>query len=132
MALAHKTDLIPSPPIQTRIYPILVAAGFLIVLVALFIGAALATTAADVFETSKATRDAAAAGSSLLGDQSDLAAFPLWVQPFKFLGIGLLVTGIFTVFWGLLRSLRDARGDALVESIPVLLAQRSGETKGGE
>jgi len=128
----HTTNLIPAPPIQTRIYPILIAAGFLIVLAALLIGAALATTASDVFENSKAARDAAAAGSSLLADQSDLAAFPLWVQPFKFLGIGLLVTGIFTVFWGLLRSLREVRGDAMVESIPVLLAQRSGETKGGE
>ena len=132
MSYQHTTNLIPPPPIQTRIYPILITAGFLIVLAALLIGAALAATASDVFENSKAVRDAAAAGSSLLADQSDLAAFPLWVQPFKFLGIGLLVTGIFTVFWGLLRSLREARGDAMVESIPVLLAQRSGETKGGE
>ena len=38
------------------------------------------TTAADVFENSKAARDAATAGSSLLADQSDLATFPLWVQ----------------------------------------------------
>ncbi len=132
MALTHTTDLIPAPPIQTRIYPILVGAGFLIVVAALLIGAALATTASDVFESSKAARDAAAAGSSLLGDQSNLATFPLWVQPFKFVGIGLLVTGIFTVFWGLLRSLRDARGAAMVESIPVLLTQRAGEMKGGE
>jgi len=128
----HTTDLIPPPPIQTRIYPILIGAGFLIVVSALVIGIVLATTASDVFESSKAARDAAAAGSSLLGDQSDLATFPLWVQPFKFVGIGLLVTGIFTVFWGLLRSLREARGAAMLESIPVLLAQRPGETKGGE
>ncbi|MCH7980294.1 MAG: hypothetical protein IID59_02220, partial [Proteobacteria bacterium] len=88
------------------------------------IGITLASTASDVFESSKAVRDAAAAGSPLLADQSDLASFPLWVQPFKFLGIALLIAGVFTVFWGLLRSLRDARGAAMVESIPVLLAQR--------
>lgn len=132
MTLQHTTNLIPAPPIQTRIYPILIAAGFLIVLAAFVIGITLASTASDVFESSKAVRDAAAAGSPLLADQSDLASFPLWVQPFKFLGIALLITGVFTVFWGLLRSLRDARGAAMVESIPVLLAQRSGETKGGE
>lgn len=131
MTLAHETDLIPPPPIQTRIYPFLVAAGFLVVLSALVIGAVLATTAADVFESSKATRDAAAAGSPLLADQSDLATFPLWLQPLTFVGVGLLISGVFTVFWGLLRSLREARGAAMAESIPVLLAQRS-KPKGGE
>ena len=95
------------------------------------IGAVLATTAADVFESSKATRDAAAAGSPLLADQSDLATFPLWVQPLTFVGIGLLISGVFTVFWGLLRSLREARGAAMAESIPVLLAKR-GDPKEGE
>ncbi len=130
MTLAHETDLIPPPPIQTRIYPFLVAAGFLVVLSALVIGAVLATTAADVFESSKATRDAAAAGSPLLADQSDLATFPLWVQPLTFVGIGLLIGGVFTVFWGLLRSLREARGAAMAESIPVLLAKRGGAKEG--
>ena len=132
MALAHKTDLIPPPPIQNRIYPFLVLVGFLIVLAALIIGAALATTASDVFESSTAVRDAAAPGSSLLADQSDLAAIPLWVQPLQFLGIGILVTGIFTVFWGLLRSLRDARGAPMVEAVPLLLQQSAGAAKGGE
>jgi len=131
MTLAHKTDLIPAPPIQTRIYAFLVAAGFLVVLSALVIGAVLATTAADVFESSKATRDAAAAGSPLLADQSDLATFPLWVQPLTLVGIGLLISGVFTVFWGLLRSLREARGAAMAESIPVLLGQQ-GDAKEGE
>ena len=131
MTLAHKTDLIPPPPIQTRIYPFLVAAGFLVVLSTLVIGAVLATTAADVFESSKTARDAAPAGSSLLADQSDLATFPLWMQPLTFVGVGLLFSGVFTVFWGLLRSLREARGAAMMESIPVLLAKQ-GEAKGGE
>ncbi len=53
------------------------------------------------------------------------------MQPFKFFGIALLVGGIFTVFWGLLRSLREARGAAMVESIPVLLkGSPSQETEG--
>ncbi len=132
MSYPNRVDLIPDPPIQTRIYPVLIAVGFLIVLAALIIGVALATTAADVFDSSKAVRDAAAPGSSLLADQSDLASFPLWVQPLKFLGISILVAGIFTVFWGLLRSLREARGAAMVEAIPLLLQQSTGETKGGE
>ncbi len=132
MSNPHRVDLIPAPPIQTRVYPVLIAVGFLIVLAALIIGVALATTAADVFDSSKAVRDAAAPGSSLLADQSDLAAIPLWVQPFTFLGISILVAGIFAVFWGVLSSLREARGAAMVETVPVLLQQAASAPKGGE
>ncbi len=131
MVTEHRTDLIPGPPIQTRIYPLLVMAGFAIVLSALVIGIVLAGVASDVFDNTKSMRDAAPVGSSLLADQGDLATFPLWVQPFKFVGVALLVGGIFTVFWGLLRSLREARGEAMVESIPVLLkGSSSQETEG--
>jgi hypothetical protein len=131
MSIEHRTDLIPSPPIQTKVYPLLVMAGFFIVLSALGIAVVLATVASDVFDNAKEARDMAAVGSSLLARQGDLATFPLWVQPFKFLGIALLVGGIFTVFWGLLRSLQEARGAAMVESIPTLLkGSPSQETEG--
>ena len=121
MSIEHRTDLIPSPPIQTTIYPLLIVAGFAIVVSALGIAVVLATVANDVFDNAKEARDAAAVGTSLLARQGDLATFPLWVQPFKFVGLTLLISGIFTVFWGLLRSLQEARGAAMVESIPVLL-----------
>ncbi len=131
MSIEHRTDLIPSPPIQTKVYPLLIAMGFAIVLSALGIAAVLATVASDVFDNSFAERAAAAAGDPLLARQGDLATFPLWVQPFVFLGVALLVGGIFTVFWGLLRSLQEARGAAMVESIPVLLkGPSSRETEG--
>ena len=132
MATEHRTDLIPSPPIQTKVYPLLVMAGFAIVLSALGIAVVLATVASDVFDHSFAERAAAAAGDPLLARQGDLATFPLWVQPFVFLGIALLVGGIFTVFWGLLRSLQETRGAAMVETIPVLLKRSSPrEMEGG-
>ncbi len=131
MSIEHRTDLIPSPPIQTKVYPLLIASGFAIVTAALIIGIVLAGVASDVFDNTKTMRDAAPVGSSLLADQGDLATVPLWVQPFKFLGVALLIGGIFTVFWGLLRSLREARGAAMVESIPVLLkGSPSRETEG--
>ncbi len=131
MSIEHRTDLIPSPPIQTKVYPLLIAMGFAIVLSALGIGVVLATVASDVFDHSFAERAAAAAGDPLLARQGDLATFPLWVQPFVFVGVALLVSGIFTVFWGLLRSLQEARGAAMVESIPVLLKRSSSrETEG--
>ncbi len=131
MSTEHRTDLIPSPPIQTKVYPLLIAMGFFIVLSALAIAAVLATVANGVFDHSFAERAAAAAGDPLLARQGDLATFPLWVQPFKFVGLTLLISGIFAVFWGLLRSLQEARGAAMVESIPVLLKRSSSrETEG--
>jgi len=131
MATEHRTDLIPSPPIQTKVYPLLVMAGVVIVIAALVVGIVLAGVASDVFDSTKMMRDEAPVGSSLLGKQGDLATVPLWVQPFKFLGIALLVGGIFTVFWGLLRSLQEARGAAMVDSIPTLLkGSSSRETEG--
>ncbi len=121
MSTEHRTDLIPSPPIQTKIYPLLIASGFAIVTAALIIGIVLAGVASDVFDFPKSARDAAAAGSPLLADQGDLATIPLWVQPFTFVGLTLLISGVFTVFWGLLQSLQEARGAAMVEAIPGLV-----------
>ena len=131
MSIEHRTDLIPSPPIQTMIYPLLIAAGFAIVTAALVIGIVLAGVASDVFDFPKSVRDAAAAGSPLLGDQGDLATIPLWLQPFKFFGLTLLIGGIFTVFWGLLRSLQEVRGAAMVEAVPILLKETSTRTTEG-
>ena len=121
MALEHRTDLIPAPPIQTKVYPLLIMGGFFIVVSALAIAAVIATVANGVFDHSFAERAAAAAGDPLLARQGDLATFPLWVQPFMFVGLAMLVGGIFTVFWGLLRSLQEARGAAMVESAPILV-----------
>lgn len=132
MAMEHRTDLIPSPPVQTRVYPVLAATGFAILMAALIVMAVIATTAADVFDFSGADRANAAAGSSLLADQSDLATFPLWVTPFIFVGLGMLISGILAVFWGLLRSLQEARGAAMVESVPVLLQKTARPPKGSQ
>ena len=130
MAIEHKTDLIPVPPIQTRVYLVLVMAGFEILLSALIILAIVATTASDVFAFSAVDRAAAAAGSTLLADQSDLATFPLWVTPLMFLGLATAISGILAVFWGLLKSLQEARGAAMMESIPVLLQKTATRPEG--
>lgn len=132
MAAEHRTDLIPSPPLQTKVYPLLVMGGFLIVVSSLAIMVVLATVANGVFDNPGSARATAAAGSSLLARQGDLATFPLWVLPFIFLGLTFLVSGIFTVFWGLLRSLQQARGAAMVESVPVLLKAQGVGSGGSE
>ena len=131
MSTEHRTDLIPSPPIHTKIYPLLIGMGFFIVLSALAIAAVLATVANGVFDHSFAERAGALAGDPLLARQGDLATFPLWLQPFLFVGLAMMVGGIFTVFWGLLRSLQEARGDAMVDSVPILVkGSSSRQTEG--
>lgn len=131
MSTEHRTDLIPSPPIQTKVYPLLIMGGFFIVLSALAIAAVLATVANGVFDNVFEARNTALAGDPLLARQGDLATFPLWVQPFMFVGLAMMVGGIFTVFWGLLRSLQEARGDAMVESVPILVkGSSSRQTEG--
>ncbi len=131
MSTKHRTDLIPSPPIQTRVDPMLIGMGVFIVLSALAIAAVLATVANGVFDNVFEARNTAAAGTSLLARQGDLATFQLWVQPFMFVGLAMMVGGIFTVFWGLLRSLQEARGDAMVESVPILVKGSSSRQTGG-
>ncbi len=56
MAIEHRTDLIPAPPIQTRVYPVLMMMGFAIPMSALIILAIVATTASDVFAFSGVDR----------------------------------------------------------------------------
>lgn len=119
-----KADLIPPPPFQTRVYPIFTIGGLLIVFASLAVMAVLATVANGVFEHTIATElDVAEAGAGLLARQGDLATFPLWVQPVKFLGIAFLLAGIIFVLWGIVRTV-GVRGAAMRESIPVLLNER--------
>lgn len=116
-----ENDLIPPPPFQTRVYPIFTIGGLLMVFSALAVMAVLATVAHGVFQHTIATElDMAETGTSLLARQGDLGTFPLWVQPFKFLGIAFLLAGIIFIFWGVIRIIA-MRGAAMRDSIPVLL-----------
>ena len=56
MATEHGTDLIPGPPIQTTIYPLLIAAGFAIVLSALGIALVLSGIVLALYAISKVLR----------------------------------------------------------------------------
>ena len=123
-----ENDLIPPPPFQTKVYPIFTIGGLLIVFSSLAVMAVLATVANGVFQHTVATElDVAEMGTSLLARQGDLATFPLWVQPFKFLGIAFLLSGIIFVLWGIVRTV-GVRGAAMRDSIPVLLKERGGRS----
>ena len=94
MATEHRTDLIPPPPMQTMVYPLLIAAGFAIVVSALGIAVVLA----------------AESGSELLGDFQDEKTFGAWLQTFAFTGLALVLSGIVLALYTISQALRFQHG----------------------
>jgi len=127
---AHRPQgsLIPAPPIETKVFAVLLVGGLLIVLASLATMAVVAAIASDVFSNAKAVRDAAGAGSGLLGLQGDLATFPAWVFYFKVTGITLLWLAIIVLLSGIVKTIR-VRATAMTESLTTIVgrAARRGE-----
>jgi hypothetical protein len=86
----------PEPTWQMKVYPLFSALGWVLIVVSLIIGVfVLAPTAADYWGgNAKAVRDAADAGSSLIGQLGTLAATPRWLEPLTFLGVAAFMVGI--------------------------------------
>ena len=126
MATEAREHLIPGPPIQTKVYLVLMLAGFLMIVAVLAILVVVATVAVGVFDNPKTVRDAAAAGTSLLANQGDLFAFPLWVKPFKLLGLAFMWVAIITVLWAIRRTIREALAPSMREALPLLLQEQHG------
>jgi len=90
---------------------VLLAMGMGIIAIIFVVGIVRADLLADIFGNSKAARDGALAGSSLLADQGRVAAFEAWALPLAFLGLSSLMAGIGLAFWAILVEVRR-RGDA--------------------
>ncbi|MFQ5879757.1 MAG: hypothetical protein ACE5IZ_06270 [Dehalococcoidia bacterium] len=115
---------LPRPPLQTKIYLALMLTGFLMIVAALAILVVVATVAVGVLDNPVAARVAATAGTSLLANQGDLFAFPLWVGPFTLLGIAFMWVAIITVLWAIRRTIREALASSMREGLPLLLQER--------
>lgn len=74
---------------MARMYPLLIAMGFMIVAIALVVGYFNSQTAAEYFNQPKAVRE-----SSLMGQRAAIESTGLWLPYFKFLGLGLILGGI--------------------------------------
>lgn len=73
-----------------RLYPLIAAMGWGIVLVSLLVGIfALSPALSTFFSEAKAVREAAAAGSPLVQANVTAHVIETWVPQFKFLGLGL-------------------------------------------
>ncbi len=101
---------------QTWAY-IFLAVGLIIVLVTLYHGFPDAAGYASYLSHPKAERDAALAGSSLLGPERELEATEPWTKPFAFAGIGFLFVGIGLTLWHIVY-LIQLRGKALALVVP--------------
>jgi hypothetical protein len=74
---------------MAKMYPMLIALGFMIVMIAFVIGYLNSQTAAAYFAESKEVRE-----TTLMAQRAAFASVDLWLPYFKFLGLGLILGGI--------------------------------------
>ncbi len=102
---------------------IFLAVGLIIVLVTLYYGIGDATGYAGYFTHTKADRDAALAGSSLLTLERELESTEPWTKPFAFAGMGVLFAGIGLTLWNIIYRIQ-MRAECIGVCVP-LAVQRS-------
>ena len=74
---------------MARMYPMLILMGFMIVVIAFVVGYFNSQTAAAYFAESKVVRE-----TTLMADRASIESLGLWLPYLKFLGIGLILSGI--------------------------------------
>jgi len=105
----------PPPAWQMKVFRFFMMLGWVLILIAFLVGVfVLAPTASSYLgDNAKAARDAAEAGSALLGQLGALSTIPRWLEPLIFLGVASFMIGIALEF----------------SSIPALLKNRGQVTK---
>ena len=87
--------VLPTPPITARMFPMFMMAGMMILTVAFGLSIWVATIAADYWNHSIATElNTASAGSELLRQLGLINAVKAWLEPFKFIGMAVMFSGI--------------------------------------
>jgi hypothetical protein len=98
---------------MARFYPLMIGMGFMIVIIAFLIGYYNAQVAAEYFGNAKAVRE-----TSLLAQRAFIESTGMWLSPFKFLGLGLILGGIVMALRVIIDSLRAA-GKEVLSNLPV-------------
>lgn len=89
------TIILPGPPVTARLFPLFTVVGLLVLFVALVLAVVQGLIASGYWDHSIANELAPAApGDSLLSTRGTLESMDLWLQPVKFVGLGLLFTGV--------------------------------------
>ncbi len=93
---------------MARMYPLLIAMGFMIVLIAVIVGYANSQTAAAYFAQSKELRE-----TTLMAQRVSIESTGQWLPYFKFLGIGLILGGIVMALRVIIDNLKAAGAEVL-------------------
>ena len=99
---------------------LLLLLGIGIIMAAFVVGLVLSFISGDYYAESKATRDAAGAGSSLLADLGLVQAVQAWLLPFKFLGLATFFAGIGLALSAVIKHIQ-LRGQVMAEGLRELL-----------
>ena len=82
--------------------------GIAIVIIAFFVGLSNSGNVAQYLSFAKETREAAVAGSSIVGLKVSIESVKAWLPAFKFFGMGLLFSGITMALAAIILTLRNA------------------------
>ena len=89
------TIILPGPPVTARLFPLFTLAGLTVLFAALVIAVVQGLIASGYWDHSIATElNPAAPGDSLLSTRGALESMDRWLEPVKFVGVGLLLTGV--------------------------------------
>lgn len=97
---------------MARMYPLLIAMGFMIVAIAFVIGYFNSLTVAEYFSQPKAFRE-----TTLLAERASIESIGLWLPYFKFFGIGLILSGIVMALRVIIEKLQNA-GAEVLDNLP--------------
>ncbi len=88
----------------------MLAMGLMIVVGAFVFGIINSSIAADYFANSKEVREAAVKGSDIATDRAFIESTKIWLPTLKFLGLGMMLSGITFLLATILGSLRTGGG----------------------
>lgn len=93
---------------MARMFPLLIAMGFMIVAISFIIGVLNSQTAEAYFSQSKVVRE-----TTLMTQRASIESTGLWLPYFKFLGVGLILGGIVMALRVIIDNLKAAGEEVL-------------------
>jgi hypothetical protein len=93
---------------MARMYPLMIAMGLMIVVIAFIIGYFNSQAAAAYYAEAKGLRE-----TTLMAQRVSLVSTGLWLPAFKFLGLGLILSGIVMALRVIIDNLRAAGAEVL-------------------
>jgi hypothetical protein len=97
---------------MARMYPMFILVGFMLVVAALVIGYFNSQTAAAYFAQPKTLRE-----TTLMAQRASIARVDQWLPYFKFLGLGMILSGIVMALRVIIENLQAA-GRQVMENLP--------------